>query len=107
MSNCKIAFYEISEFQHAAMTVAANSKVNVFVTIYPNEKDDAEAVVKLNKYLQETQDLLTLGLIEDVSADFESCIKTTLDNENRQSRVYTPTVEGFLLFKDFGKRPIQ
>lgn len=96
--------YTLTDFQAGNLMIAANGQVSSFAVIEPTDEDDAETQAKLRVWLKDTEDLLQMGLIEDISKEFSEQIATMTNRDGRSYRVYTLTEPAFLMFHNFGER---
>lgn len=96
--------YQLTDFQANNLTIAANSPAITFAVIEPTEDDAPETQEKLRRWLQETDDLVKLDLVEDVSEQFAEQIGKLQGRDGRQYHVFMVTEVGFLMFHNFGER---
>lgn len=96
--------YTLTDFQLRNLMEAANGKVNSFAVVEPSPKDDHDIRAKLEQYMKEIDDLMKLGLVEDISEGFQEAIQQKREQEGRGFLIYTVTQTGFLMFNGHKKR---
>lgn len=101
MSETMADIYELSKLQFAVLTKAATCGNRVFAVLEPNEEIDTPSHAhQLTKELKEFQELLPLGLVEDVSKDFSEPIAVSKLNNKRGFIVLALTEAGYLMFNE-------
>lgn len=96
--------YTLSDFQLRNLIEASNGRVTSFAVVQPALKDDEELRAKLENYTREVEDLVKLGLAEDISGDFQAAILQKREESGRGFTIYTVTETGYLMFHGHKKR---
>ena len=95
---------ELSKFQYKTLNDAANGDSRAFVVLQPSPKDSEEKRNNHLKDIEESEQLVTLGLVEDVSSRFKDSIQMAKLNSDREFKVYVISELGQKMFGECEKR---
>lgn len=94
----------LTAFQYKTLDNAANGTSKVFVVLKPSSKDSEDKQKNHLKDVTEIEQLVGLGLAEDVSGSFNESIQMSKLNDDRDFKVFTITELGTKMFLDCDKR---
>ena len=93
------SIYELSKLQLAVLRKAASGDTVVFAVLTPNEEiDSPEDFARLTQEEKLLMDFVTLGLADDVSAEFSEPIAKCRIDTKRAYRVLALNEAGQLMF---------
>ena len=98
--------YPLTQFQAANLLRGANNGTRVFAILEPSPTDSEERRKQLVREMDEMNDLISLGLLTDISKDFEEPIKVSKLNNNRGFSVVRLTDQAIIMFHECGRREI-
>lgn len=96
--------YQLTEFQHKTLMAVANGSNPVAFVVEAIPEDDAETVARLNKQVEEMNDLVQLGFLKDVSGKMAEAVLATKLKAGRGYKPYLITDIGFDMFNSPQKR---
>ena len=95
---------ELTEFQMKSLRDAASVTPPTYMLVKPNaELDTEEQYINRVKSNTETDQLVELGLIENITAKFSEAIMNCAAKTGRIFRVFILTKAGFIMFADQSK----
>src|SRR5271157_4640427 len=95
---------ELTPFQFDSLQDAAKSIPPTYMLVKPNDAlDSEEKYVKYVKNNIETDQLVELGLIENVTAKYSEAITECAVKTGRIFRVFMLTEAGYMMFEDQSK----
>jgi hypothetical protein len=90
----------LTDFQFASMRDAANSSIDLYLLMRPHILDGGEQYVEYVSNNIETDELLELGLLEDVSERYAERIRAERQVSGRVFRVIRITAQGKAMFNE-------
>lgn len=93
--------YELNPLQYAVLRKAALEGNRTFAVLEPSETlDEPVRRARLADELRQMEDLVAIGLTEDISADFTESIAVCKRSNKRGYKVHALTDAGFLMFNE-------
>jgi hypothetical protein len=89
---------EINEFQLQSLKEAAESSCPVYQMVRPNRSDPLDRVERWQKNNDDTDELVKLGLLADVTHEFRKQVEASVKDNGRDFRVFAITDLGRVLF---------
>jgi hypothetical protein len=90
---------ELTVFQYKTLAEAAKSPSPIYQLCRPNRFDSLERIHQWTKNNCETDELVTLGLVDNISESFRKQIDESMQQSGRDFRVFRITDLGILLFR--------
>lgn len=97
---------EINESQAKLLFGAANFDVHAFANIRPNETDNPETTATLNQQWSDVEQLIDMGLLEDVSAKYPQNIESIKEQAKRDVRIMDLTDVARKMFNNGVERAV-
>jgi hypothetical protein len=101
-----MSILELTKYQFDTLNTAANGPTRVFVVIYDSVKDSDEKAKRLRQDMREIGELEGLGLVMNVSKDFQESIAQSRINNDREFGVYAITEAAYKMFEGFEQRTV-
>jgi hypothetical protein len=99
-------FTELTQFQMESLTEVAGNIPPIYMLVKPNNAlDNEEAFNRYTKNNAETDLLVALGLLDNVSAAYSDAIEECARTTGRIFRVFRLTPAGLVMFSD-QKKPL-
>jgi hypothetical protein len=99
MSATALATPTLTKFQMQSLEEAALSILPTYMLMQPEDTDAPDIQVRWSQNNHETDELVSMGLLEDVSKDFSNGIEKCRRSTGRTFRVFKITTMGRLLFQ--------
>jgi len=98
---------ELTDLQYSTLFMAANGGSLCFAVIYPMPNDEEHRKQYLYDEMQQMNDLLDAGLLEDLSNRFKESIETCkVNNKGRGYKVFGLTDLAVKMFRDSADRQV-
>jgi hypothetical protein len=98
---------EITPFQLRSLEDVANTACPFYMMILPSDSDATEQQKRLDKNNRETDELVALGMLENISLQFGKQIAQSILESGRNFRVFRITDLGRLLFQASCSQSVQ
>lgn len=106
MAGSHNSIYQMSEKVYEALTVCASHEYYVFAILEPRDADTLDTRNDILKDLEEVKDLIRLGLLKDISKEYNKDIKKFQEAHGAGYKVIELTKEGIMLFANAKNRVI-
>jgi hypothetical protein len=89
---------ELTAFQMKAIEETVKSVCQTYMLMRPNRTDDLERITRWTNNNNQADQLVNLGLFDNISDDFRQQIQNSMQQEGREFRVFRITPLGTVLF---------
>ena len=93
---------QLTPFQTKYLTIAANSVEQSFAITLPEDFDTPENKVKLSQMVKDSDQLIELGLVTEITDKLTAQVEATQRQFGRRLRVFFATNAAFKLFQGEG-----
>jgi hypothetical protein len=91
---------QLTEFQHVSLLECANGMCDNYMLVRPNAADTAEQIKLWSKNNKETDALVQMGLLANVSEEFCDQIDAHFRASGRVFRMFRITTQGKAMFSE-------
>lgn len=96
---------ELSKYQFDMMDMMANAPAaRVLSLLHPREDDSTQRYKELNDQHEQLKALVDLGLVRDVSGQYQLIREAARNQHGRDLSMFELTSIGQQMFEDYGKR---
>jgi molybdopterin biosynthesis enzyme len=99
--------YELNDFQVSQLLLATNGLTPILALLDTAPDDEPDLAEKLNRYANDMEALVTIGLLEDISESMRERIEDGAKKMGRGYRALVATKEAKLMFHDADDRITQ